>query len=341
MKIDMIACELIDCSKSHRKDMGNIDKLQASIETLGLLQPIGITASHRLIWGSRRLQVFKNLGRSEIPVYIFDLDEMLRAEYDENTCRKDMTVSEKTALAKALEEEAKKTDRRGRPKNKNEEEIKEKGAPRRTFLESTGKTRDSVAKDAGFESSRQLDRAKAVAEKASADIKSAIDDEIITLTDAESILDLDHEAQDACLHKVVYGLAKTLKAAAKILQREREADAGQAEVTRDTNGVIIPDHLLPIVEDTVLMDEILELARQMKRKLNELDKRPVSEDRNRGQLQHFLKNIEVEMEQDRFAFVCPACQGALRDHCSVCMDRRWWPVHSKDKINVKKYLRAS
>jgi ParB family chromosome partitioning protein len=53
-----------------RKDMGDIDALAASIEALGLLQPIVVSPDGRLILGERRLRAAQKLGWKTIPVMV-------------------------------------------------------------------------------------------------------------------------------------------------------------------------------------------------------------------------------------------------------------------------------
>lgn len=91
----------------HRKDLGNIDALAASIDDVGLLHPVVITPSGLLIAGERRLAAIKRLGWEEIPVNVAhnlaDAAQMLRAERDENMARKDFTPSEAVEIARELE----------------------------------------------------------------------------------------------------------------------------------------------------------------------------------------------------------------------------------------------
>lgn len=91
-----------------REDMGDVAELAASIAVHGLMHPIVVTETRRLIAGHRRLEACKSLGWVDVPVtFITDVEnaaDLLRMERDENTCRKDMTPSEKVALGRALEE---------------------------------------------------------------------------------------------------------------------------------------------------------------------------------------------------------------------------------------------
>ena len=87
-----------------RKGTGDINALARSIADIGLLHPIAVTPDGRLIAGARRLLAFKHLGKSEIPVHVVDLDEIIRGEFAENMYREDFTASEKAKIADAVEE---------------------------------------------------------------------------------------------------------------------------------------------------------------------------------------------------------------------------------------------
>jgi ParB-like chromosome segregation protein Spo0J len=92
-----------------RQSNGWLDSLERSIEHYGVLQPIGITKDKKLIFGARRLQASKNIGKETIPARIFDIEadnviDALRLEREENEHRKDLTPSEKVAIAMKIEE---------------------------------------------------------------------------------------------------------------------------------------------------------------------------------------------------------------------------------------------
>jgi ParB family chromosome partitioning protein len=95
----------------HRRDLGDIDALARSIGALGLLQPVVLRPDRRLVSGFRRLAAVKKLGWRTVEVtMVHGLDDevsLLRAERDENTCRKDFTPSEAVAIGTALEEREK------------------------------------------------------------------------------------------------------------------------------------------------------------------------------------------------------------------------------------------
>jgi ParB/RepB/Spo0J family partition protein len=87
----------------HRRDLGDIDALAASIAAVGLLHPLVIRPDGMLIAGERRIEAHKRLGRTDIPVTIVPLDDIVRGEFAENTARKDFTLSEAVAIKRALE----------------------------------------------------------------------------------------------------------------------------------------------------------------------------------------------------------------------------------------------
>jgi N6-adenosine-specific RNA methylase IME4 len=90
-----------------RREMGNIGSLCKSIEDVGLLQPITIDTEKHLIAGRRRIAAFKKLGRESIPCFrvsaFTEIFDRLKAELDENTCRKDFGLDELHAMGKRLE----------------------------------------------------------------------------------------------------------------------------------------------------------------------------------------------------------------------------------------------
>ena len=89
-------------------DLGDLGELCASIEQLGLLQPITITPDGTLVCGARRLAAVKRLGWQRVKVWITSsistrLTEVL-AEQHENTIRKPLAPTEAAALYAELKQ---------------------------------------------------------------------------------------------------------------------------------------------------------------------------------------------------------------------------------------------
>jgi ParB family chromosome partitioning protein len=99
---------VVDEAVRIRKDVGDIEVLQSSIEKVGLINPVMIDENNHLIAGYRRLTACKNLGWTEIEVTVVqlngDLIKMLDVEIAENFFRKDFTPDEILATEKRRQE---------------------------------------------------------------------------------------------------------------------------------------------------------------------------------------------------------------------------------------------
>jgi len=156
----------------HRLDLGNLEELTASIRELGLLHPVVVTVEGRLVAGRRRLEACRKLGWTDIPVTIartfHDAASLLRAERDENTCRKEMKPSEKVALGMALEAlEKPRAEARCREWGR-EGALKQhgkEGSGKSPDPSSKGQARDLVGRALGW-SGRTYEKARKVLEAA-------------------------------------------------------------------------------------------------------------------------------------------------------------------------------
>jgi hypothetical protein len=104
-----IAISEIEIGERTRKDLGDLTDLKQSIQDIGaLIQPIVLGPGNKLLCGARRLEAGRQLGWTEID-YVRSIDRddaisLLKAERDENVCRKPMTPSELVTLGRRLEE---------------------------------------------------------------------------------------------------------------------------------------------------------------------------------------------------------------------------------------------
>jgi len=92
----LLRLDAITIGDRFRKDLGDMDALVASIESVGLLHPIVVMAddaSHvTLVAGERRLRACERLGWERIPVRMLPAGvDLLRAERDENEVREPFT----------------------------------------------------------------------------------------------------------------------------------------------------------------------------------------------------------------------------------------------------------
>lgn len=98
--------ESIHVGRRHRNDLGDIAALAKSIDRDGLLQPITVTPDGVLVCGARRLAAIKQLGWSEVRVWVrsgisTSLGYML-AEQDDNVLHKPLTQLEAAALYREM-----------------------------------------------------------------------------------------------------------------------------------------------------------------------------------------------------------------------------------------------
>lgn len=205
-----------------RKDFGDIDSLAASIAELGLLQPIGVDSSYRLVFGERRLRACQALGWEKIPARTVHLDSILKGELAENEFRKDFTHSERVAIGEAIEQELE--GRVGRPAAETKENFPE--LPQ-------GQTRDLAAKAAGFGNGKTYEQAKKVTNEAAPELVQAMDEGRASVSAAASLLSLPKEEQAA----VATGDKKTIQKAA------RQAKEHRVEIVRPS----IPEHVLSVI----------------------------------------------------------------------------------------------
>ncbi|GAH87024.1 unnamed protein product, partial [marine sediment metagenome] len=134
----------------HRKDMGDLAGLVDSIRELGMLHPIVVTATHKLIAGLRRLEACKRLGWERVPVRIIELRDLLRAEHDENMLRKEFEPTEAVAIKRAIEEreQAAAKRRQGTRTDKHPAKLagSEKGRAREKVADAVGMGHESLRK---------------------------------------------------------------------------------------------------------------------------------------------------------------------------------------------------
>lgn len=84
-------------AQRQRQDLGDLTELAKSIASIGLINPITISAESVLIAGHRRLEACRSLGWTEVPVRVFEQlskEEQELIELEENVKRKDLSWQE-------------------------------------------------------------------------------------------------------------------------------------------------------------------------------------------------------------------------------------------------------
>jgi N6-adenosine-specific RNA methylase IME4/ParB-like chromosome segregation protein Spo0J len=160
------AIDEIIVGERHRRDLGDIEGLAASIAEVGLLQPIAVTFDGYLIAGERRLRAVQLLGWRTIPCTLIplNLNQIVRGEFAENTCRKDFTLSEAVAIKRALEPLEKAAAKGRQAASGGKGRIASGKLP--TAI--TGRAADKAAKATGM-ARRTLEKAEAVVDAAEAE----------------------------------------------------------------------------------------------------------------------------------------------------------------------------
>ncbi len=187
MTIIDVPCDDISVGERHRRDLGDLDVLAASIAADGLLQPIGITEDNFLVFGERRLRAFQDvLRRHTIPARVVQVRSITAGEYAENELRKDFTPSERVAIGAALEAEV--GSRQG---ERTDLELRE------NFPEVPpgSRTAEIAAHMAGFGNRKTYEQAKRVVERAVDEVIAQMDSEELSVNAAALIADQPPERQ--------------------------------------------------------------------------------------------------------------------------------------------------
>jgi hypothetical protein len=176
-----VACDSIRVVGRHRREMGDLEGLAASIATEGLLQPIGITEGSLLVFGERRLLAVRDILKSAtITARVVQVSSIVAGEYAENESRKDFTPSERAAIGEAVAQQIS-----GRQGQRTDRELPRNCAE----VEAGVETRAIAARMAGFGSKDTYERAKKVVEHAVDEIVAQMDSGQLAVSSAALIAD--------------------------------------------------------------------------------------------------------------------------------------------------------
>jgi ParB-like chromosome segregation protein Spo0J len=209
----------------HRQDMGDLQSLVGSMRELGLLQPIGITGDHRLVFGERRVKAAQMLGWTCILARVVDLPSIVAGEYAENEIRKDFTPSERVALVEAFRTLRKGGDRLSEQfRNCGTEAIRT----------------DEAAQRAGFTSSDQFERARAVIAHGTPEVVAAMDAGKASISAAALLAtqprDFQSQVAERSAAEIRDAVAK-VRAAQRVLKTSAPPEVRQAVAEREVSAV--------------------------------------------------------------------------------------------------------
>lgn len=171
----------------------------------------------------------------------------------------------------------------------------------------------------------------------SQDLCDAVEDKTVSLADAVAICEADEGIQNEAVRRVLYGHFLTVQEAVQVINAELQDRDIKVELVADVNGVKVSGTLREYFDATILFDEAMALAKSLRLKLNELDRHPISNYRERSRLQGFCKSIEAAMATERFGMMCPACEGIHEGNCNCCRNVRWFNVAMMTQVDLKKW----
>jgi len=141
VRVSTIPIDSIKVGNRFRRDLGDINTLVNSIQEVGLLQPVVVSEDYELIAGQRRIEACKQLGWTEIPIHLVNINEIVKGEFHENVVRKNFTYSEMVAIKRAIEP-AEREEAKARM-------LKGQSCAESAQGSNNGKTRDKVAEYIG------------------------------------------------------------------------------------------------------------------------------------------------------------------------------------------------
>lgn len=265
MKIAEMKIAEIKIGERIRQNVGDISALAASIKAVGLLQPVLIDDQCRLVAGQRRIAAVQMLGQDTIPAIIVkgldDAAKRLMAERDENTCRLDLTLSEKVRVGKRLEELE-------RPKAKEREQAgkssdgtaggRGKRKPSSNLDEGFGGRTDEKVGSALGISKDSYRRAKDVIEKAAPELIAAMDAGQVSITAAHDLLHLPVDQQQKVVSE---GKQAMLDAVRDMRFEKANASAGTKRGQANRNRVVLAGPTLARAREVVAqLDALLKHA---------------------------------------------------------------------------------
>ncbi|GIW56251.1 MAG: hypothetical protein KatS3mg082_2655 [Nitrospiraceae bacterium] len=224
-------CDEIRIGERHRKDLGELEVLAASISTVGLLHPPVVTKDGVLVCGERRFRAMREiLGWKTIPVIVLEVPSLLEGEYAENEIRKDFTPSERVAIGQAIEAEIGK--RQGQRTDLEPVEDLPQVPP-------GTKTREIAATKAGFGNPRTYQQAKKVTEAGTPELVAAMDAGEISIDAAAVIAQEPPNAQ----REIVQMPAVVRRQIVRQLREATElpSTAEARRIARET-GMLVADH---------------------------------------------------------------------------------------------------
>jgi N6-adenosine-specific RNA methylase IME4 len=214
-----ILIESIFVPENRRKiDMEKVRQLAESIQELGLLNPIIITKTNRLVAGLHRLEAFKLCGEREIDISYFEGDDLHLelAEIDENLVRNELHYIDRADILlrrKNIYETLYPKTKRGAMN-----QYRKKVLTANVAVSTPSFTNDTATKTGVSE--RTIYAEVQLAHHLIPEVKKVIRSTDIPKRDAVKIARLESDEQKAVADKLASGEAKSFVDAKRLLAKE-------------------------------------------------------------------------------------------------------------------------
>jgi ParB-like chromosome segregation protein Spo0J len=215
----------------HRKDMGDLQSLAESMRELGLLQPIGITGDHRLVFGERRVKAAQMLGWTCILARVIDISSIVAGEHAENEIRKDFTPSERVAIVEAM-----RTLHRGG--DRVSEQFRHGGI--------AAIATDQAVRRAGFTSQDQFERARRIVTDGAPELTAAMDSGKASITAAAILATQPPDFQSEITEQSPSEIRRAVgevRRAREVVKTTAPPEVKQAVAAREVSAVDAADAL--------------------------------------------------------------------------------------------------
>lgn len=254
----------------------DVSDLEKSIQTVGLIAPLVISADNVILAGARRFQALLNLGFTEAPVVVIDKGELEKelVSIDENLVRKDLTkieleghlrrakeiyqaitpIEEQQFEPEIQEDESE--------ENSDAEKVKKEVLPAEKFLH-------IVAEKTGL-SPKQIHEAINRDEKASTPVKEARQKGELSISQTNEIVKLTKEEQKKSINHIKALPVREIKKFVKVAK---------------TSGVEEALKATPVLPHAREFNEIETALKKVHKKMKQLELEGLA-------LEHFPESIQ-------------------------------------------------
>lgn len=352
VKIDDIK---VNREERFREDLGDLSGMVQTLKDGLYIQPISVDEKMVLIAGERRLQAHKLAGLTELVVRVWPgltEKQKLEVQHIENEQRKELKPSEKAKAYKAIK--ASEPSNQGRRSDLKVHEPDD-STSRQMARSSKTPTKEEkrlarMAKQANFGSDQEARRTEKVLDHSPAEIMSAVDAGIVTVSDAAKVSNEPAEKQLKALERVKAGQAKTLKAGLAEPKQTQKARAAvraaknhqpaseDSDPELDCCGRVIPSVLSQVRADSVALTEYSRLLSELQKLLADMKMDGYRCAHLNLQTPNHAQNLKFAIDAAIFHCVCVYCEGK-NQKCTVCKGAGWcnkdtWASAPREKKKV-------